>query len=94
MNPRRAVLVYTLIRLGMFAVIFVGVFALFRLQMNTFPAAMASAAIAAIASLCLSYIFLRRPRNEIAKALHDKRQTRASASVDDEAEDAEADATR
>ena len=56
-----------------------------------------SAIVSVIIGFCLSYLFLRRPRQEVAQQLADanKRDRRkAKASTDDEVEDAIDDATR
>jgi hypothetical protein len=62
----RTWLVYTLIRLGIFAV---ALAALLLTQMTPWIAA----AVAAVISLCASYIFLRKPREELAAGLYEAR---------------------
>lgn len=74
---------YTLIRLGIFAVVLA---VLLLLQITPWIAAV----VAAIIALCISVIALRRPRDEASKTLHEARANRgrasapASASSDDE----------
>ena len=72
MKTGRTWLVYSLIRLGLFAVVLV---VLLLVQITPWIAA----AIAAVISLCASYIFLRKPREELAAGLYEARQGRASA---------------
>ncbi|WP_116281520.1 DUF4229 domain-containing protein [Subtercola boreus] len=66
MKTGRTWLVYTLIRLGIFVVVLV---VLLLTQMTPWIAA----ALAAVISLCASYIFLRKPREELAAGLYEAR---------------------
>ncbi|GGF11197.1 hypothetical protein GCM10011399_01240 [Subtercola lobariae] len=59
-------MVYTLIRLGIFAVVLA---ILLITQMTPWIAA----AVAAVISLCASYIFLKKPREELANGLYEAR---------------------
>ncbi|MFB2554360.1 DUF4229 domain-containing protein [Herbiconiux liangxiaofengii] len=72
MNPGRTWLVYTLIRLGVFAVVLA---LLLLLQLEPWIAAV----IAAIISLCISIIFLRKPREAASRTLFEARQNRGQA---------------
>jgi L-lactate permease len=65
--------VYTLIRLGIFAVVLT---VLLVLQLEPWIAAV----VAAIISLCISIIFLRKPREEASRTLYEARQNRGQAS--------------
>jgi L-lactate permease len=65
--------VYTLIRLGIFAVVLT---VLYLLGIEPWIAAV----IAAIISLCISIIFLRKPREEASRTLYEARQNRGQAS--------------
>ncbi len=60
---------YTLIRLGLFAVVLV---VLLLLQITPWLAAV----IAALISLCISIIFLRKPRDEASRTLYEARANR------------------
>lgn len=79
---------YTLIRVGIFAVVLA---VLLLLQIQPFIAAI----IAALIALCISIIALRRPRDEASKTLHEARAQRgqatrektASTSEDEDVED-------
>ena len=64
---------YTLIRLGIFAVVLT---VLYLLGIEPWIAAV----IAAIISLCISIIFLRKPREEASRTLYEARQNRGQAS--------------
>ncbi|MEF2975615.1 DUF4229 domain-containing protein [Subtercola sp. YIM 133946] len=66
MKTGRTWLVYTLIRVGIFAV---ALAVLLITRMTPWIAAV----IAAVISLCVSYIFLRRPREELATGLYEAR---------------------
>jgi phosphate/sulfate permease len=61
-KPSRQWVVYSLIRVGIFAVILT---ALLLFQINPFV----SAIIAAVVAFCISYIFLRGPRDAVAKTM-------------------------
>jgi ABC-type bacteriocin/lantibiotic exporter with double-glycine peptidase domain len=61
-KPSRQWIVYSLIRLGIFAVLLA---LLLVLQVNPFVAAFGAAAVA----FCISYIFLKRRRDEVAKTM-------------------------
>lgn len=63
---------YTLIRVGIFAVVLT---VLYLLRIEPWIAAV----IAAIISLCISIIFLRKPREEAARSLYEARQNRGQA---------------
>ncbi|MEA9984778.1 MULTISPECIES: DUF4229 domain-containing protein [Subtercola] len=94
MKTGRTWLVYTLIRLGIFAVVLA---ALLLTQMTPFIAA----AVAAVISLCASYIFLRKPREQLAEGLYEARHGEAKqakrlpekAGSDEENEDTVVDAS-
>ena len=66
MKTGRTWLIYTLIRVGIFAV---ALAVLLLTQMTPWIAA----ALAALISLCASYIFLRKPREELANGLYEAR---------------------
>ncbi|MCS5722793.1 DUF4229 domain-containing protein [Herbiconiux sp. CPCC 203407] len=94
MNPGRTWLVYTLIRVGIFA----GVLAiLLLLQITPWLAAV----IAALISLCISIIVLRKPRDEASRSLYAARENRgqarnakpAAVSEDEDVEDSAVDRT-
>jgi 4-hydroxybenzoate polyprenyltransferase len=84
-NPRRTWLLFSLIRIGLFAVVLA--ILLLLLSPGGTPAWI-SAVLAAIISLCISFIFLRRPREEAAKSLYEARastkRSQSSAAGDDE----------
>ena len=85
-------LTYTVLRLLFIAVPLVVLLLLLGTQYWIF-----SAIVSVIIGFCLSYLFLRRSRQEVAQQLADtnKRDRRkAKASTDDEVEDAIDDATR
>jgi len=91
----RAVVVYSLLRLAMFA----GVFVLVYLPARTFldsdlTAAVTAGVIAAVASMSLSYIVLRGPRETIAQAIYERRKDVPRAPTDDDIEDAAVDRSR
>lgn len=66
MNSPRSWILFTLIRVGIFAV---ALAALLLLGVNPFI----SAAGAAIIGFCVSYIFFRKPRDEVAKSIAARR---------------------
>ena len=72
MKTGRTWVVYTLIRIGIFAVVLA---ILLVTQMTPWIAAV----IAAVISLCASYIFLRKPREELASGLYEARHGTAKA---------------
>ncbi|WP_382309693.1 DUF4229 domain-containing protein [Herbiconiux sp. UC225_62] len=72
MKPGRTWLVYTLIRLGLFAGVLI---LLLLLQITPWLAAV----IAALIALCISIIFLRKPREEASKTLYEARNNRGQA---------------
>ncbi|MFB2586394.1 DUF4229 domain-containing protein [Herbiconiux liukaitaii] len=88
MNPGRTWLVYTLIRVGIFAAVLA---LLLVLQITPWLAAV----IAALISLCISIIVLRKPRDEASRSLYEARANRgqaqstkpAAASEDEDVED-------
>ncbi|AJM78160.1 DUF4229 domain-containing protein [Rathayibacter toxicus] len=95
MNLSRAIVVYSLLRLGMFAAIFVLVF----LPARTFDdseltAAVIAGIVAAIASMSLSYVVLRAPRERIAEALYERRHALSRSTSDNDEEDAVVNASR
>lgn len=71
-KPGRTWLVYTLIRLGIFAVVLA---VLLALQIEQWIAAV----IAALIALCVSIIFLRRPREAASQTLYEARSNRNKA---------------
>jgi L-lactate permease len=71
-NPGRTWLVYTLIRVGIFAVVLT---LLLLLQITPWLAAV----IAALISLCISIIVLRKPRDEASRSLYVARENRGKA---------------
>lgn len=89
----RAVVVYSLLRLAMFA----GVFVLVYLPARSFvdselTAAVTAGFVAAVASMSLSYILLRAPRERIAEAIYERRKDVPRTPTDDDVEDAAVDA--
>jgi hypothetical protein len=84
-NPRRTWLLFSLIRIGLFAVV-LAILLLLLTPGGTPP--WISAVLAAIIALCVSFIFLRRPREEAAKSLYEARastkRSQSSAAGDDE----------
>lgn len=83
---KRSWITYTVVRLLAF---FVPLIALLFIQVNPWIATL----IAAVIGLCVSYIFLRRPREEVARELYEVRHAEKPAvREDDEAEDAVLDA--
>lgn len=94
MKLSSAVIVYSLLRLAMF----VGLFTLTYLPVRNFvdselTAAVTAGLLAAIASMSLSYIVLRGPRERIAEALYERRKKVSRAPTDDDVEDAAIDAS-
>jgi F0F1-type ATP synthase assembly protein I len=70
---------YTLVRIGLFA----GVFAvLYAVGFQPWLAAV----IAAVIGLCVSYLFLRKTRDQVASDLYDRRHANADERSDEEAE--------
>ncbi|AND17472.1 DUF4229 domain-containing protein [Rathayibacter tritici] len=91
----RAVLVYSLLRLAMFAAVFVLVYLPARTFVDSeLTAAVTAGFVAAIASLSLSYILLRKPRERIAEAIYERRKDAPRTPTDDDIEDAAVDASR
>ncbi|SMQ57851.1 DUF4229 domain-containing protein [Agreia sp. VKM Ac-1783] len=93
MNPRRTWLLFSLIRIGLFAVVLA--ILLLLLTPGGVPAWI-SALLAAIIAFCLSFIFLRRQREEAAKSLYEarastKRSQSSAAGDDEDVEDAAVD---
>ena len=81
MSPARQFLLYSLLRVGLFAVAFA---ALLVMQVNPFLAA----AIAAVIGLCVTYIFFRRQRDEVTLAFAEWRTSgRADRDGDGDEED-------
>jgi mannitol-specific phosphotransferase system IIBC component len=94
-NPRRTWLLFSLIRIGLFAVILA--ILLLLLTPGGVPSWI-SALLAAVIALCISFIFLRKPREEAAKSLYEARAstklTQSTVSGDDEdSEDAAVDSS-
>ena len=93
-NPGRTWLVYTLIRVGIFAAVLA---ILLLLQITPWLAAI----IAALISLCISIIVLRKPRDEASRSLYAARENRgqaqsakpAAGSEDEDVEDSAVDRT-
>jgi hypothetical protein len=79
-NPRRSLLLYTLIRVGLFALALV----LLLWLLPSWVPQWLSAVLAAIIAMSLSFIFLRKPREEVAKNLYEVRH-RAPVVHEDEA---------
>lgn len=75
---------YTLIRFGLFAVIFAG---LLLMRVDWLWAAIS----AAVAGFCVAYIFFRRQRDEIALQLAARRRAEAETRSDEAAEDVDDD---
>ena len=95
MNPRRTWLLFSLIRIGLFAVILA--LLLLLLSPGGVPAWI-SALLAAVISLCISFILLRKPREEAARSLYEarastKRSQSSAAGDDEDVEDAAVDGT-
>lgn len=87
MKASRIWVLYSVIRVGVF-------FAVFTLLMVYEIDWWLSAILAAIISLCVSYLFLRRPREKLARSIHDLRHGTGeieSDNDDDEVEDAAVD---
>jgi hypothetical protein len=83
---KRSWITFTVVRLLAF---FVPLLALLFIQVNPWIATL----IAAVIGLCVSYIFLRRPREEVARELYEVRHAeKPVVREDDEAEDAALDA--
>jgi hypothetical protein len=94
-NLSRAVVVYSLLRLAMFAAVFVLVFLPARTFVDSeLTAAVVAGIVAAIASMSLSYIVLRKPREAIAEAIYERRKDVPRAPTDDDIEDAAVDRSR
>ena len=72
MKTGRTWLVYTLIRVGIFVVVL-------AILLFTQITPWIAAALAAVISLCASYIFLRKPREELANGLYEARHGNAKA---------------
>jgi L-lactate permease len=72
-KPAQTWLVYTLLRLGVFAVTLV---VLIALQITPWVATL----IGAVISLCVSIIFLRKPREAASMTLYEARNNRHQAS--------------
>jgi type III secretory pathway component EscV len=94
-NPRRTWLLFSLIRIGLFAVVLA--ILLLLLTPGGVPSWI-SALLAAIIALCISFIFLRKPREEAAKSLYEARtSTKLSQSTvagdDEDSEDSAVDGT-
>lgn len=81
---RWAWLWFTLLRVGLFAVLL----AVFAFVLPVEP--WVSAILAAVIALCVSYIFLSRPRAAVSQQIADTRagKNRSARDADDEAEDA------
>lgn len=80
-SPARQFLLYSLLRVGLFAATFA---ALLVMQVNPFLAA----ALAAVIGLCITYIFFRRQRDELTRAVEQWRTSgRADQDGDGDAED-------
>ncbi len=87
MKASRTWVLYSVIRVGVF-------FAVFALLMVYDISWWLSAILAAIISLCVSYLFLRKPRERLAQNLYELRHGTAEVSSDnddDEVEDAAVD---
>ena len=86
-NPRRSFWLYTLIRIGLFALIL-------TLLLLLLPSIQPwiSTVLAAIIAMCVSFIFLRKPREEVAKSLYEVRNRKAVANEDESLEDTVVDA--
>lgn len=82
----RAWILYTAVRVGLFAVLFAVFYAL-TAQLWTFAWA-AAAVVAALASFCISYIFFGRLRARVATELASRRPRPPKAGSDEGAEDA------
>jgi mannitol-specific phosphotransferase system IIBC component len=94
-NPRRTWLLFSLVRIGLFAVVLA--ILLLLLTPGGVPPWI-SALLAAVISLCVSFIFLRKPREEAARSLYEARAStkRSQATVtgdDEDSEDAVVDST-
>ncbi len=86
-------ILYTLVRVGLFAVMFA---ILYALTANLWSFAWAAAAVvAALLSLCISYIFFRPLRERVAMEWVSARERPASgAGADEDVEDAAAESER
>ncbi|MWV58463.1 DUF4229 domain-containing protein [Rathayibacter sp. VKM Ac-2754] len=95
MKLSRAVIVYSLLRLAMFAAVFVLVYLPGRTFLDSdLTAAVTAGIVAAVASMSLSYIVLRKPRERIAEAIYERRKDVPRKATDDDIEDAAIDAAR
>jgi hypothetical protein len=84
----RAWILYTALRVGLFVVLTAILYAvLVRFMGTTLLAGAAAAAVAALLSFCVSYIFLGRLRARVASEFAARRGARP-ASSDEDAEDA------
>jgi type VI protein secretion system component VasK len=82
----RAWVLFTVVRVGMFAVLFAALYAL-TAQLGSF-AWVGAAVIAALLSLCISYIFFGKLRARVATEMAQRTQERkAKAGSDEDAED-------
>lgn len=80
-SPARRFLLYSALRVGLFAGAFAGLLAL---QVNPFLAA----ALAAVIGLCVTYIFFRRQRDEVVRSVAEwRRSDRIARDDDGDAED-------
>lgn len=88
MNTRRAVVVYSFLRIAIFAAFFALTFFAVRDFVDSeLTAAVTAAIVAGIAGMSLSYIVLRKPRERIAEALYEKRKDVPKKLTDDDFED-------
>ena len=71
---------YSLVRIGMFAVVLA---VLILVGVTSWLAAI----IAAIISLCVSYLFFGKLRESVATDLHNRRSAQSSSTAEDAAED-------
>jgi cobalamin synthase len=75
--------VYSLVRLGLFAVLLVILVPL----LSALVPAWVSAVIAALIAMCVSYLVLGRQRRAVATSIAEARETRRERSADERAED-------
>lgn len=79
-SPARRLVLYSLLRIGLFAVAFAGLLAV---QVNPFLAA----ALAAVIGLCVTYIFFRSQRDEVIRSFAEWRASDRDQPDDEDAED-------
>jgi hypothetical protein len=82
----KPVVIYSLVRLGIFAVLIVVLVPLFGALPSPIGQ-IAAAIVAAVIALCLSYLVLGRQRGAVAVSIDEARATRRERTADELAED-------